>query len=214
MTETCGPHTACPPDQVGVIVPEELEGSFGFPMPHVHHKIVDPESGATLPEGEFGELCVRGYSVTESLYKRERREVFDDDGWYLTGDEAMFKQGCLIFNGRLGEMIKTAGANVSPREVEVALEELPEIELAQVVGLPDEQRGELVAAVLVPASDEGLDVDAVVTWLRERIATYKVPRRFAVTTRDQLPFLASTKVDRRELARRLATGDLASTTPA
>jgi acyl-CoA synthetase (AMP-forming)/AMP-acid ligase II len=179
----------------------------------VHHKIVDPQTGTTLPDGEPGELCVRGYNVLDGMYKRERHEVFDDDGWYHTSDGGTFRQGCLIFNGRLGEMIKTAGANVSPREVELALEELPEIELAQVVGLPDEQRGELVAAVLVPATDGVLDVDEIAARLHERVASYKVPRLFAVTTRDELPFLPSTKVDRRELVRQLSTGALTTSTP-
>jgi acyl-CoA synthetase (AMP-forming)/AMP-acid ligase II len=114
-----------------------------------------------------------------------------------------------MFTGRLGEMIKTSGANVSPREVEVALEALPGVELAQVFGLPDEQRDEIVAAVLVPEPGAALDADAVVTALRERIATYKVPRRIAVVARADIPWLPTAKVDRRELARRLAAGELA-----
>jgi acyl-CoA synthetase (AMP-forming)/AMP-acid ligase II len=213
MTETCGPHTACPPDEFGRELPEDLQGSFGFSVPHVQHKIVDPESGATVADGVDGEICVRGYNVLDGMYKRERHEVFDDDGWYHTNDRGSLRHGCIFFKGRLGEMIKTAGANVSPREVEVALEQLPGVELAQVVGLPDEQRGELVAAVLVPTADGVLDVDEIIERLRESIASYKVPRRFVVTTHDDIPLLASTKIDRRELARRLAAGELPTTAP-
>jgi acyl-CoA synthetase (AMP-forming)/AMP-acid ligase II len=209
MTETCGPHTACPPEQFGEILPEDLQGSFGVPVPYVQHKVVDPESGRTLTEGQAGELCVRGYNVMDAMYKRERHDVFDDDGWYHTNDEATFRQGCLFFSGRLGDMIKTAGANVSPREVEVALEALPEIEFAHVVGVPDAQRGELVVAVIVPETNSVPDLDDIAAVLRERIATYKVPRRFVVTARDELPMLASAKVDRRELVRRLTSGRLA-----
>jgi acyl-CoA synthetase (AMP-forming)/AMP-acid ligase II len=179
----------------------------------VQHKIVDPESGATVADGVDGEICVRGYNVLDGMYKRERHEVFDDDGWYHTNDRGSLRHGCIFFKGRLGEMIKTAGANVSPREVEVALEQLPGVELAQVVGLPDEQRGELVAAVLVPTADGVLDVDEIIERLRESIASYKVPRRFVVTTHDDIPLLASTKIDRRELARRLAAGELPTTAP-
>jgi acyl-CoA synthetase (AMP-forming)/AMP-acid ligase II len=213
MTETCGPHTACPPGEFGRELPEDLQGSFGFSVPHVQHKIVDPESGATVADGVDGEICVRGYNVLDGMYKRERHEVFDDDGWYHTNDRGSLRHGCIFFKGRLGEMIKTAGANVSPREVEVALEQLPGVELAQVVGLPDEQRGELVAAVLVPTADGVLDVDEITERLRESIASYKVPRRFVVTTHDAIPLLASTKIDRRELARRLANGELPTTAP-
>jgi acyl-CoA synthetase (AMP-forming)/AMP-acid ligase II len=213
MTETCGPHTACPAGEFGQELPEELHGSFGRTVPHVQHKIVDPESGAPVADGVDGEICVRGYNVMDGMYKRERHDVFDDDGWYHTNDRGSWHHGCLFFKGRLSEMIKTAGANVSPREVEVALEQLPGVELAQVVGLPDEKRGELVAAVLVSTPDGALDIDEIVERLREAIASYKVPGRFAVTTHDDIPLLASTKIDRRELARRLTTGELPTTAP-
>ena len=208
MTETGGPHTACPPELYGHQVPVALQGSFGFPLPYVAHRVVDPDTGEVLPEGEHGELCVRGYNLMDAMYKRERHEVFDDDGWYHTNDGGFFREGCFIFTGRLGEMIKTAGANVSPREVEVVLEDLPGVELAQVVGLPDEERGEIVAAVLVAEPGHDLDVSSVVGELHERIASYKVPRRVAVVTRDDIPWLATTQVDRRELARRFAAGEL------
>jgi acyl-CoA synthetase (AMP-forming)/AMP-acid ligase II len=209
MTETGGPHTTGPLDEVGRVLPEELRGSFGRPLPYVQHQVIDPETGAVLGDGEHGELCVRGYNLMAGIYKRERHEVFDDDGWYHTNDGGEFREGYFMFTGRLGEMIKTSGANVSPREVEVALEALPGVELAQVFGLPDEQRDEIVAAVLVPEPGAALDADAVVTALRERIATYKVPRRIAVVARADIPWLPTAKVDRRELARRLAAGELA-----
>jgi acyl-CoA synthetase (AMP-forming)/AMP-acid ligase II len=210
MTETGGPHTTCPPSERGRVLPAVLQGSFGRPLPYVQHRVIDPDTGAVLGEGEHGELCVRGYNLMDGIYKRERHEVFDDDGWYHTNDGGKFRDGYFMFTGRLGEMIKTSGANVSPREVEVALEALSGVELAQVVGIPDAHRGELVAAVLVAEPGAHLDVDALVANLRERIATYKVPRRIAVVTRDDIPWLATAKVDRRELARRLAAGELDS----
>ena len=210
MTETGGPHTTCPPSERGRVLPAELQGAFGRPLPYVQHRVIDPDTGAVLGEGEHGELLVRGYNLMAGIYKRERHEVFDDDGWYHTNDGGEFRDGYFMFTGRLGEMIKTSGANVSPREVEVALEALPGVALAQVVGIADEQRGELVAAVLVPQAGEALDPDGIVATLREQIATYKIPKRIAVVGPDAIPWLPTAKVDRRELARRLEAGELDS----
>ena len=127
MTETIGPHTGfarpgAPKEELATPIPESLRGSFGAPLPFMEHKIVDPDSGADLADGDEGEICVRGYALMTRMYKREREDVFDDDGWYHTGDRGYFRAGYLFFTGRLTEMIKTHGANVSPREVELVLE--------------------------------------------------------------------------------------------
>ena len=114
MSETGGPHTAASPAANADELPEDLWGSFGPPVPGVQHKIVDPETGRQLPDGEEGEICVRGYSLMAGLYKRERSDTFDEDGWYHTGDGGFFRDGLLFFTGRRTEMIKTAGANVAP----------------------------------------------------------------------------------------------------
>jgi acyl-CoA synthetase (AMP-forming)/AMP-acid ligase II len=199
MTETSGPHTAGPPEEAARVLPESLRGSFGRPLPGLQHQAVDPDTGAHLGEGEAGEICVRGYSVMDGMYKRERADVFDDDGWYHTGDQGSFRDGLLFFTGRLGEMIKTGGANVTPREVEVALEAYPEIELALVVGLPDPERGQLVTAVLVPAPGAAIDVDEIRARLRKEISGFKVPRRFVLMARDEVPWLPTAKPDKRTL---------------
>ena len=149
---------------------------------------------------------MRGYNVTDGLYKRERADVFDDDGWYHTGDQGSLREGLLFFTGRLGEMIKTGGANVTPREVEVALEAYPEVELALVVGLPDDERGQLVTAVLVPAPGAAIDVDEIAARLRKEISGFKVPRRFVLMTRDEVPWLPTAKPDKRTLIARLSGG--------
>ena len=148
MTETCGPHTY---DRMDVDLPERLRGSFGHAVPGVEHKVVDPETGATLPPGEVGEICVRGYSLMLGLYKQEREDVFDRDGYYHTGDAGYFDaDGVLFFSARLGEMIKTAGANVTPREVEVVIETLPRGGARRSwSGCPIPVRGQNVAAAVV-----------------------------------------------------------------
>ena len=206
MTETSGPHTACPPDEAGRVLPEEMRGSFGRPLPFVHHQIVDPETGARLGDGEAGELCVRGYNVMDGLYKRERNEVFDADGWYHTGDRCVFRDGYLYYLGRLGEMIKSGGANVSPREIEAVIELLPSVQTAIVMGLPDAERGEIVAAVVVPANGAEMDVELVLDHARRQVSGFKVPRRIVVLAEEQVPWLPTGKPDKQALAAMLLPG--------
>jgi acyl-CoA synthetase (AMP-forming)/AMP-acid ligase II len=203
MTETMGPHSAAGPEAERVL-PEEMRGSFGLLVPCVEHRIADPETNATLGEGEVGEICIRGYSVMSGLYKRERHETFDADGWYHTGDKGLIRDGYLYFHGRLSEMIKTSGSNVAPREVELLLESFPEVGLAVVVGLPDADRGEVVAAALVPAG--GATIDPIETLLRagEELSNYKVPRRVLVLGEADVPYLANGKPDRLAVRQLLA----------
>jgi len=198
MTETCGPHTI---DRMDYDLPEKLRGSFGQTVPGLEHRIVDPETGAVLPPGTSGEICVRGYSVMQALYKVEREDAFDRDGFYHTGDAGFFNaEGVLFFQGRLGEMIKTGGANVSPREVEQALIAQPEVEEAYVVGLPDPDRGQLVAAALVARGQSSVDPDELRQRMKRELSAYKVPRHLVVMRREDLPMTSSGKVDKRRLA--------------
>jgi len=202
MTETCGPHTF---DRTDVDLPERLRGSFGHAVPGVEHKVVDPATGAVLPPGEVGEICVRGYSLMLGLYKQEREDVFDRDGYYHTGDAGYFDaDGVLYFKARLGEMIKTAGANVTPREVEVVIETFPEVGSAFVVGLPDPVRGQNVAAAVVLKRGAALDAETARARLREQLASYKVPRQWLFASREELPFTDSGKIDKMKLAVLLA----------
>jgi acyl-CoA synthetase (AMP-forming)/AMP-acid ligase II len=175
MTETCGPHTI---DRMDVDLPEALRGSFGRSVPGVEHKIVDPETGESLPAGSEGEICVRGYSLMQGLHKVEREDVFDRDGFYHTGDAGTFdEKGFLFFRARLGDMIKTAGANVTPREVEVVLEAIPQVRSAFVVGVPDPARGQNVAAAVILKQGCGLDADALRERAREQLSAYKFNAR-------------------------------------
>jgi acyl-CoA synthetase (AMP-forming)/AMP-acid ligase II len=196
MTETSGPHTACPPAEAGRLLPEEMRGSFGRPLPFVHHRIVNPETGAVVGDGEEGELCVRGYNLMAGLYKRERADIFDDDGWYHTGDRCVFRDGYLYYLGRLGDMIKSRGANVAPREVESVLEARAEVQAAIVVGLPDPDHGEIVAAVVVPTYPGAVDVAALAAHAREHLSPYKVPGEITVLDEDAVPWLPTGKPDK------------------
>ena len=207
MTETCGPHTW----SEGVL-PERLAGSFGRPVPGVEHKVVDPESGATLGPGEPGEICVRGYNLMQRLHKIPRERTFDADGFYHTGDFGCFsEEGYLYFQGRLGEMIKSGGANVTPSEVEAVLVSYPEVKAAFVVGVPDSDRGHDVAAAVVPEPGAAPDPAALKQRVKGDLSAYKVPRHLWVFEDGTLPFTDSGKVDKRRLAalltERIQSGD-------
>src|SRR3954451_21087626 len=93
MTETSGPHSAAGPGERERILPEELRGSFGPRVPFVEHRLADPTTNRTLADDQEGEICIRGYSVMAGIYKHEREETFDADGWYHTGDRGYFKDG-------------------------------------------------------------------------------------------------------------------------
>jgi acyl-CoA synthetase (AMP-forming)/AMP-acid ligase II len=197
MTETCGPHTV---DRTDVDLPEALRGSFGRSVPGLEHKIVDPASGAALPPGELGEICIRGYSVMQGLYKQEREETFDRDGFYHSGDAGWLDaDGHLFFKGRLREMIKTGGANVAPREVEVVLESFPEVKHAYVVGVPEPARGQDVAAVIVAKDGAPPVPEALRERARVELSAYKVPRHWLFAAAGELPFTDSGKIDKRRL---------------
>ena len=164
--------------------PEHRRGSFGKPAPGFETKIVD------------GELCIRGPFVMQRYYKRSREECFDADGWFHTGDLVRTDtDGFIYFIGRKGAMIKTAGANVAPAEVEGAIAKVTGGTVAHVLGLPDPERGQLVAAVI--ALEAGAEFDEAV--VRERLAAelsaYKIPRRFATVPCSEMPLLSSGKVD-------------------
>ena len=113
---------------------------------------------------------------------------------------ASTSDGFYYFHGRSGDMIKTAGANVSPREVEAALREVTGAPGVLVLGIPDAERGQVVAAVVLAEADDRPDLDRVRADLRARLSAYKVPRRFLVLAPDELPMLSSGKPDLRRIA--------------
>ncbi len=208
MTETAGPHSI---DRMDRELPEKLRGAFGRSVPGLEHKIVDPETGGTLGPDAFGEICVRGPSLMQGLVKREREEVFDRDGFYHTGDGgSLSAEGYLFFKSRLGDLIKTAGANVTPREVEVVLQALPEVREAHVVGVSHPDRGENVAAAVVLREGATLGASALRAALRSELSAYKLPRHLWFVR--SVPMTDSGKPDKKrlraDLEARIAAGDL------
>lgn len=205
MTETFANHSM---ERMGTVLSETQRGSFGHAIGGIERRIVDPETGKEVEPGEWGDLCIRGFSLMQGLYKLEREQVFTADGFYRTGDECRIERddeagdpgdGHLFLKGRLGEMIKTAGANVAPREVEVVLESFDEIKEAYVVGVADAERGQNVVAVVVPFAGRSLDAGEVRERLRSELSSFKVPRHLFVFTSEEIPRTASAKIQKPRL---------------
>lgn len=171
----------------------------------VERKIVDPETGRGLADMEEGELLIRGYGMTQGYYKKERDEVFDADGWLHTGDRAFMFENRPYFVGRFYEMVKSRGANVSPREVELVLESFPDVAHALVFGLPHPEMEEEVTAVVVPAPGHTIDVADLQARARKELSSYKVPTRIEILSEEgEIPWLGSGKPDKLAVKARLS----------
>jgi acyl-CoA synthetase (AMP-forming)/AMP-acid ligase II len=183
----------------------ETAGGFA----HTEMRIVD-EDGNAVPPGEIGELLVRGIGMMAGYNKRERFETFDADGWYHTGDRVYRSDDDprLFYVGRTTDLIKSAGANVSPLEVEAVLQEVPGIAQCVVLGVDHAERGEQVCAVVVPSA--AVDLPSLDRQARERLSSYKVPTRWVIVTSDEIPTLPSGKFDRKSLRSLIVEGQLGS----
>ena len=158
---------------------------------------VADENDRPVGDGGTGEVQVRGYPVTPGLHKLERADYFTADGFYHTGDMALVEGSRVHFIGRNGDMIKTAGSNVAPAEVEMEMQALDGIHNAYVVGLPDKERGQLLVAAVVAREGARLDFAEIEATLRKRLSSYKVPRAYVEISREEVPMLHSNKVSRR-----------------
>jgi fatty-acyl-CoA synthase len=149
---------------------EDKSGTIGPPMPGVEIKIVDVETGETLPIGSIGEYCTRGYHVMREYFEMPERtaETIDEDGWLHTGDLcAMDDRGYCTVEGRLKDMIIRGGENIYPRELEELLFSHPAVGEVAIVGLPDEKMGEIVGAFIRPAPGTEVDKTELFEYLRE-----------------------------------------------
>jgi len=209
MTETFGPHSG---DNEGGFLPPGVTNSVGRVLEGMEYKLVDPATGERVPFGEKGELCVRGEWLMDGMYKRERHEVFDKDGYYHTGDECILRDdGYLLYHSRISGMIKTAGANVSPDEVELAIRQLPDVVEVAVFGMPDEKLGEMVTAAVVVSPGSRLDEAAIRGHALSQLSSFKAPKRVLFFDFEDLPRTPSNKVRKPELSEmvraRLASQD-------
>jgi fatty-acyl-CoA synthase len=187
---------------------EDKANTLGRPMPGVEVKIVDVDSGETLPVGERGEFCTRGYHVMLEYFENPEAtaKTIDADGWLHTGDLAsMDERGYTKIEGRLKDMIIRGGENIYPREIEELLFQHPSVGEVAVVGLPDERMGEEVAAFLRPAPGQTLDRNALFAYLREHLSPQKTPRFWYEL--DQFPLTGSGKIQKFALRDAWKRGD-------
>ena len=180
--------------------PQAVCGTVGRPVPEMGIRVVD-DGGNELPPGEVGEILTSGPSVTIGYYNNPtvNAESFTADGWFHTGDQGVFDEhGYLRIVGRKKEMVIRGGANIYPREIEEVLYQHPKVMDAAVVGVPDERLGEKLCACIVPRAGESVDFDGIVSFLRGKIATYKLPEYLEIF--DELPRTPTGKVQKGPLA--------------
>jgi acyl-CoA synthetase (AMP-forming)/AMP-acid ligase II len=202
MSETFAPHSAEPLDYR---MPADKPFACGRPVNGYERRVVDPETGAPVPVGAAGELHLRGGALMSGMYKRLRSEVFTPDGFYPTGDLVRIDaDDCLYFIARRNDMIKTRAANVSRLEVEAALNELAEVELAAVTGLDHPEFGQIVAAAVVPAAGASPSEAGLRSALRAALSSYKVPRRIVFVEDGEIPRTPTGKLKLHELAAMIA----------
>ncbi|MEU9800363.1 AMP-binding protein [Streptomyces sp. NPDC051000] len=180
---------------------EHRVSTVGRVGPHLEVKVVDPDSGGTVPRGEQGELCTRGYSVMLGYWAQPDRtaEVVDEAGWMHTGDLAvMDDDGYLAITGRIKDMVIRGGENLYPREIEEFLHSHPDILDVQVIGVPDPKYGEeLMAWVRMREGAEPLTADAVRAYCDGRLARFKIPRYVHVV--EEFPMTVTGKIRKIEM---------------
>jgi len=185
--------------------PELIGDSWGFPLPGVTFKIVHPFTGEVTPMGERGEIAVKGPTLMLGYIGIPLDETLDDEGFFRTGDGGYVDdKGHLYWEGRLNDIIKTGGANVSPVEIDSVLIQCPGVKLTQTVGVPDDLLGELVVACMVLHEGATLDEGAVRQFAKQQLASYKVPRRVLFFQERDMHTTGSAKVKTADL-RKLAT---------
>ncbi|MYF50698.1 MAG: acyl--CoA ligase [Gammaproteobacteria bacterium] len=195
MTESVAQHTYGEKDPL----PESLRGAYGRPAPGIEQMIVDVDTGLAVPDGQEGELCIRGYSVMQGYYKKEREETFRADGFFATGDLGVIRDGFYFFTGRRGDMVKTGGANVSPAEVRNAMLGIEGVQECFISGLPDPDKGEVVAAAVVVHPQADLTAETVRSELKAVLSSFKVPQVLKLMRPSDIPMLPTDKVDRRAI---------------
>jgi acyl-CoA synthetase (AMP-forming)/AMP-acid ligase II len=202
LTECCGIVSMCRFDDD----PETIATTSGRAIPGIEVRCVDAK-GHEVPRGEPGEVVVRGYNVMRGYLDdpEETARTIDADGWLHTGDVAvMDARGYLRITDRIKDLFIVGGFNCYPAEVENLLYASGWFAQVAVVGVPDERMGEVGVAFVVPAPGARFSPADVITWARENMANYKVPRRVEIV--DGLPLNASGKVLKYELRARAAGG--------
>jgi fatty-acyl-CoA synthase len=176
---------------------EKRVSTIGRVHPHLEAKIINPESGAIVPIGTVGELCVRGYSLMQGYWDDPEKtaQTIDADGWIHSGDlAAMDEEGYVSITGRIKDMVIRGGENISPREIEEFLFQHPAIQDAQVIGVSDRKYGEELCVWIVPRAGASISEDDIRAFCDGQIARYKIPRYIRFV--DGFPMTLSGKVQK------------------
>ena len=190
---------------------DNTDRSQGKVLPGNTIKIIDPASGETLPIGETGEIIIKGPTLTPGYIGVPPEDTFDESGFLHTSDAGYFSvDGKLFWKGRLSDIIKTGGANVSPAEIDGIISQHPDIQASFTVGVPHDSLGEIVVSCVVLREGRLLTEDDVKAFGRGYLSGYKVPREVLFFAEDELPLTGSNKIKTADL-RAIAADRLACT---
>lgn len=202
MTETAGIYALSERSETVA----DRSGAQGKPAPGIEVRIIDPDTGAEQPIDVPGEILVRGYCVTDGYYKDpvKTAEALDASRWLHTGDlYSRRESGCLVFHGRLKDMLKVGGENVAAIEIEAFLCEHPAVKTAAVIGRPDERLDEVPVAFVEIRAGHTLRAEDLIEFCRGRISNFKIPRAVYFLRPHEWP-MSATKINKRQLQVRLA----------
>ncbi len=199
MTETFTLASNLPTD-----APVKLRrDTAGKPLPGMSLRILDKQSGTVLPVGEEGEIAVKGLTLMRGYYKVEPEATFDSDGYYHSQDGGHIDaDGFLHWKGRLSNIIKTGGANVSPLDIEEALLSYPNMRIGIPFGAPHPSLGEVIVLCAVAMQGHLLKEEDILAYLREKLASYKLPRKILLFAECDLSFTGNQKIQSGKLIER------------
>jgi fatty-acyl-CoA synthase len=169
--------------------------TVGTAFPGVECKIINPETGEELPDGEHGEFVARGYNIMKGYYKmpRETAQTIDKDGWLHSGDICMkTPDGYYKVTGRLKDMIIRGGENIYPKEIEEFIYTHDKVKDVQVIGVPDKQYGEEIMACIILKKGESMTEEEMKDYVKSHMARHKVPRYIDFV--DAFPMNAAGKI--------------------
>jgi acyl-CoA synthetase (AMP-forming)/AMP-acid ligase II len=208
MTETAGIYAIS--DRLESV--EERSEAQGKAVPGIELRIVDIATGEDLPDGQMGEMLIRGYCVMTEYYRDPAKtaETLSADGWLRTGDlYSRTPDGRVVFHGRLKDMLKIGGENVATIEIESFLCRHPAVRMASVVGRPDTRLDEVAVAFVEVEPGQHLTEDELLDFCRGKISSYKIPAEVHFLGTDEWP-MSTTKINKRGLRARLEDSKVGS----
>ncbi len=174
---------------------DNLQASQGMVLPGNTIRIIDQDTGELLPIGETGEIIVKGPTLTPGYIGIPSEETFDAEGFFHTADAGYINQdGLLFWKGRLSDIIKTGGANVSPAEIDSVISQHSAIQSSHTVGIPHDTLGELVVSCVVVRDGHRMSEEEVKAFAKQFLSGYKVPRKVLFFMEQELPLTGSNKI--------------------